>query len=129
MSDSYVKSWIEKALEDLRVAEHEVELGEDEMVASAVSFHSQQAVEKLLKAFLISHNVEFSRTHDIAYLLTLCSEIEPQFSEVDPGNMNYYGVRARYPDDAAPVSPKEAIEALETAQAVKKLVLSLLSEF
>lgn len=129
MSDSYVKSWINKALEDMRVAEHEVELGKSEMVTGAVCFHSQQAVEKLLKAFLISHNVDFSRTHDVAYLLTLCSEVEPQFSEIDLGDMNYYAVRARYPDDdSKTISAEEALYALETAQLVKKLVLSKLRD-
>ncbi len=130
MNDSYVKAWISKALEDMRVAEHEVELGKNEMVTDAVCFHSQQAVEKLLKAFLISHNIEFSRTHDVVYLLTLCSEAEPQFSEIELGDMNYYAVRARYPDDdSSAISAEEALNALKTALMVKKLVLSKLCDF
>lgn len=129
MTDSYAKSWITKALEDMRVAEHEAELGKDEMVTGAVCFHSQQAVEKLLKAFLISHNVEFSRTHDVVYLLTLCSEVEHQFSEINLGDMNYYAVRARYPDGDSPtISEEEALHALETAQSVKRMVLSKLCD-
>jgi len=34
-------------------------------------FHAQQAVEKSLKAWIASLGVEFPKTHDISYLLSL----------------------------------------------------------
>lgn len=37
-------------------------------------FHLQQAVEKLLKALLSYHQIEFPRTHDIAKLIELCED-------------------------------------------------------
>jgi len=46
-------------------------LAEEEIVTDAVCFHCQQAVEKLLKAYLISKNVEFGRIHDLETLLKL----------------------------------------------------------
>ena len=42
----------------------------DEMVG----FHAQQAVEKRIKSVLAAHEVEFERTHNIAYLLRLLAD-------------------------------------------------------
>ena len=55
-----VKMWVRKALEDFKTAEHEMNLPKSETVTSSVCFHSQQFVEKMLKAFLTSKgNEEF----------------------------------------------------------------------
>mgnify|MGYP000307964815 CR=1 FL=1 len=43
---------------------------------STICFHAQQAVEKYLKAFLILHDIDFPRTHDVDYLLLECRKID-----------------------------------------------------
>ena len=40
-----------------------------------VGFHAQQAVEKAIKAVLVSHEIEIPLTHDIGYLVRLCSDV------------------------------------------------------
>jgi HEPN domain-containing protein len=40
----------------------------------AIGFHSQQAVEKLLKAVLASRGVRYRRTHDLVELIDLLRE-------------------------------------------------------
>jgi HEPN domain-containing protein len=47
-----VKKWLLKAFEDLKVIEHEISFPENEIPTSAVCFHCQQFVEKVLKAYL-----------------------------------------------------------------------------
>ncbi len=53
MIDEYIKKWVIKAMNDIKVARHEINLPEDEMTTDAVCFHCQQAAEKLFKAYLI----------------------------------------------------------------------------
>jgi HEPN domain-containing protein len=65
----FVQSWLKKASQDLRAASILVEEEFDDYNTSA--FHAQQASEKFLKAFLVRHQVEFPKTHDIKELRDL----------------------------------------------------------
>lgn len=86
----YIKSWILKADNDLKVAAHELKLDLADIVTEAVCFHCQQAAEKYLKAYLITHGIDFDRTHNIEYLVKLCSNIDSDFIGVDTGNLTSY---------------------------------------
>jgi len=45
MIDEYIRRWVIKALNDISVAQHEINLPENEMITDAVCFHCLQAVE------------------------------------------------------------------------------------
>ena len=93
----YIKLWVLKAADDLIVID---KLTQFEVIAtSAVCFHCQQVVEKYLKAFLISQGVEIRKTHNIEFLLAQCEEFDPDFSLIDPKDLNDFGVDIRYPGD------------------------------
>lgn len=79
MRDEYIDNWIKKANNDLKVAENELFIGGNDIVMDAICFHSQQAVEKYLKAFLISKQIEFGKTHNLEYLIELCIKIDARF--------------------------------------------------
>jgi HEPN domain-containing protein len=68
-----VQEWVEKAEEDLAVAEYLV--SSDRPFFGAVGFHAQQAVEKCVKAFLVHHQVEFPKTHDLDKLFDLVAQV------------------------------------------------------
>lgn len=74
MINEKIKRWILKALNDIKIIEHEFKFNETEIVTDGVCFHSQQAVEKLLKAFLVSKNIDFGKTHNINLLLEQCKK-------------------------------------------------------
>ncbi len=79
---NFIKQWLEKANEDLFVVERLIEY---EIVAtSSVCFHCQQAVEKFLKAFLIANGIDIKKTHNIEFLLSECSDIDKDFSGIEP---------------------------------------------
>ena len=121
----YIKQWLLKANEDLLVVN---KLTEFEIIAtSSVCFHCQQAVEKLLKAFLISKGVEIRKTHNIEYLLVECSDFDSDFSEIDPKNLSDFGVDVRYPGDMYVPSDDETLEHKEIAENIKELVENKLS--
>lgn len=118
----FINQWIKKAEEDLTVIK---KLTEFEIVASsAVCFHCQQAVEKYLKAFLIANEREIYRTHNIEFLLSECSEIDRDFSEIDPLNLTDFGVDVRYPGDFYTPSDADVRIYTDMAFQIKDLVKS-----
>jgi len=66
-----------------------------------IGFHCQQAVEKCLKAFLVLHDIEPPRSHDLLYLKTKCRSMERPL-EIDDtifSRLNPYAVEHRYPGE------------------------------
>ncbi|MEM2110131.1 MAG: HEPN domain-containing protein [Candidatus Odinarchaeota archaeon] len=57
-------------------------LPENEAVTSSICFHCQQFVEKMLKAFLTLKKVDFGKTHNIEYLLKLCTQKDGDFEKI-----------------------------------------------
>src|SRR3972149_5361898 len=97
--DEFVRQWSLKAEEDFNAAKSLITYGTTFL--TTVCFHSQQAAEKYLKAFLTHHQVEFPKTHDIDELLDLISPINKKLSESlrDTIVLTNYGVDARYPGE------------------------------
>jgi len=124
VNDEYLQKWIIKADNDLKVAKHEMNADKDERVTEAICFHCQQVVEKYLKAFLIFQNVDFGKTHNLEYLLELCSKRDKEFRGINVGNLSFYAVEVRYPDDFYIPTVTEAKESIKIAKRVKKFVLN-----
>jgi len=118
----YVQRWLTKANHDLIIARHERETNSDEIMTDGICFHCQQSVEKDLKAFLVMHDVEFERIHNLEYLAKLCENIDTEFSTLSFGNLTNYGVAVRYPDDFFMPSLEEADECLRIAERVKQFI-------
>ncbi|AMM40014.1 DNA-binding protein [Candidatus Desulfofervidus auxilii] len=117
-----VKKWFIKAMEDLKVVEHEMVLLKNEIATSAVCFHCQQFVEKVLKAYLTIKNVDFGKTHNLEFLLELCRKQDRDFEQIDTGNLTFYAVDVRYPDEFYIPSFEEARECYEIAKKVKEFI-------
>jgi HEPN domain-containing protein len=117
-----VNQWLEKAEEDLGVAEHLLSEG---VYLSAVGFHAQQAAEKFLKALLVEHQIGFPKTHDIGLLLDLAATVIEEISGPlrDVMVLNAYGVDARYPGDLPNLSLDEARNAVSLSCRVREQVL------
>ena len=116
----FINQWLAKANEDLLVIE---KLTEYEIIAtSSVCFHCQQAVEKFLKAFLITNGVDIKKTHNIEYLLSECSDIDKEFAAIDPKELSDFGVDARYPGDMYIPDKDETLEYKDIAFEIKDFV-------
>ncbi len=70
--------WVKKADLDLKTA---VRLSTESEFRDVVCFHSQQAVEKYLKALLTRHQIEFPKTHIIRRLLILLETVAPSLAD------------------------------------------------
>ena len=117
----YFRQWIEKAEEDLLVVQQLI--AADSMAKGAIGFHCQQAAEKFLKSFLIFHNKEPIRTHNIEFLIEQCSAIDPEFSEIEAGNLTDFGVEARYPGDFLEPSMNEIHDLIRLLDIIRELIL------
>lgn len=91
--------WVEYAEEDLILAKSALRRSKPLTIGSC--FHSQQCAEKYFKAMLISHDVEFPKTHDLLILNTLCIDagILTGFSKDDLDPIRKSGMRAHSPED------------------------------
>lgn len=120
--DREVRRWLFKAMEDLRVAQHELMLPEAEVVTTAVCFHCQQFIEKGLKAFLVAHGKDFPRTHNLGFLKALCAEIERAFEQLPIEDLSLHAVEFRYPGSLEPPTLDEARQCLQRALRVKEFL-------
>jgi len=121
-----VRAWLHKANSDLLSAQILVE--HSPLVLGPAAFHCQQAVEKMLKAFLVWRSVPFEKVHSLVYLMDLCETREPGFASLreETESLAPYAVEIRYPGDALEISLGEARKALAAAEAVWDFVLGLL---
>jgi len=95
----------------------------DKAPFAAVGFHSQQCVEKYLKALLVLHSVDFPKTHDLQALVGMVPPSSGlNLSLADMNLLSSYSIEGRYPGDWDPPTRKEAEEALETARKAREAV-------
>lgn len=113
-----VREWLVKARKDLETAHYE--LRADPPFSDDIVFHSQQAVEKAMKAFLAWHGVPFRKTHNLLELGGACCQIEPTLEPLlrRAAPLTEYAWRFRYPGDPEEATAEEAAEALSLAQEV-----------
>lgn len=122
-----IHQWVQRAEEDYRNAEYVLTLAEDCPVGT-VSFHSQQCVEKYLKALLVRHSLLVPRTHDLLELYhRVPSDRRPLLSEEWLAILNRYAVEARYPGDWDIISRREAEDAFRIAQTIRVTISQELS--
>ena len=92
--------WLKKAKSDLNTATHMFnDVWPKELDISC--YHSQQAVEKALKGYLVYHNYNPPYTHDLAVLCSCCAEFDKSFQTRMETcvALTEYATRTRYPDD------------------------------
>ena len=124
--NDYLKTWLFRANEDIAVIEKLFE-SEPELYASTICFHAQQAVEKFLKAFLVFHNIDFPKTHDLDYLLLECKKIDAKNFDIDLGSLTDFGVSIRYPDDFYLPDKDETAQYRGIALKVKKVIEDIIN--
>lgn len=119
----YVADWLTRANEDIRVAEILLKEGG---LPNTICFHSQQAAEKHLKAYLAFQEKHIRKVHDLGALLSFCLEVDKSFSKIE-SEINYlskFYIETRYPGDYPEFTLKDAQEASEAAQKIKGFVMS-----
>ncbi len=120
------KEWVKKARQDLRRAEILIAADPPDLEGSL--FHSQQAAEKALKAFLTWHDVPFRRTHDLEVIGRQCLKIDASLAEpvarAEP--LTPYAWLFRYPGSPAEPVADQAAAGLAAARKLLNAVLDRL---
>jgi HEPN domain-containing protein len=113
------RGWVAKADNDLLNADNN--LAANEIPTDTVCFHCQQAAEKLLKGFLVSHDMEAPRTHD---LLALLESVLPYSQDAERLRSEFallmpFSVAVRYPQEFMP-SIDDARDARNAAAVIRE---------
>ena len=112
--------WLLRAKSNLALAKIVVS---DEICREDLCFQAQQAAEKAIKAFLLFHDVEAPKIHN---MVTLLGEVA-KYSELpqelkDVVILNDYAVQTRYPGEYTPVSEQEYHDAVKVSEYCVKWV-------
>ena len=114
--------WFEKAQHDLKAAAYLLKMKE-ECPTDTVCFHAQQAVEKYFKAWMVVHDIEFPKTHDVEALVTLVPRtFRGKLTTEDQRRLTAYATMTRYPGPYEPISMAEARHAVRLARRVQKVM-------
>jgi len=125
----FVQQWLDKARKDL--ATGEILLREDFEDYENAGFHAQQAAEKFIKAFLVRHQIQFPKSHDIALLRQLVDRVDSRLAEklATADALTPYGVEFRYPGDLPSVARDEGEKALRLAEHTRALIMESLRSY
>lgn len=119
-----VRQWIDKAESDYRSFQFLLKMEED-CPWDSVCFHSQQCVEKYLKARLVYLSIDFPKIHDIAEIIKL---FPPGFSSplatAEQEKITTYAWMGRYPGDWGSMTRPRAEEAAALAVKVRTAIRS-----
>lgn len=119
------KEWLRFAEGDLKTAK--ILLNADYVVISAVCFHAQQCVEKVLKAYLVFKKKKAKKTCDLAILLNACVDCDQEFLSLqnDANALMPYTSKISYPDSGfAMPSLSLAEDAYKRAKKIFDFVLN-----
>ena len=125
----FVQQWLKKAESDLKAARILLDTQMEDYFLSA--FHSQQAAEKFLKAYLVRHQVEFRKTHDLEELVSLADPTDHALRD-EIGScvwLTPFGVEFRYPGEYPTVDHPEAERAYKESEALKVAVMKRLKDY
>ena len=121
-----VRSWLEKANDDIRAAG--VDLAADPPLTGDAAFHAQQAIEKSLKGFLSWHDVPFGKTHNLNVLSEACAKVDQSLELLmrEAGPLTEYSWLFRYPGAVDSPEPKEVLAAAAISKRVYEAILNRL---
>ena len=120
-----VGQWLAVVEEDMLLAKKGLE---PPTAVNGSAYHCHQAFEKVLKAFLVSRNLNYPRTHDLLKLVERCEEQDVRFSELreDAALINPFASITRYPDYGEPPRLEEVEVALDRTGKVVDYVTNLI---
>ncbi|MDR2592176.1 MAG: HEPN domain-containing protein [Chitinispirillales bacterium] len=91
------KGWIFFAENDMMLVESSIDISR---LTGQVIFHSQQAIEKYFKSYLIENDIIFPKTHDLPTLYELVKKIKDfSIDEIMLEHISNIYTATRYPNN------------------------------
>ena len=122
-----IEEWLKRANEDYAFAFSN--LKDRSQFFGQICFHFHQAAEKYLKAFIISHDLEFEKIHDLLKLLKTSQKKEPALSCLREACefLNPFYIETRYPVHwPTHYTKEEAQKAKNATQKISETIKNLL---
>lgn len=116
-----INEWFDKADEDILAAEVVIEASP--LLYDVSAFHSQQAAEKYLKAFIVFNEIMPPKVHNVKELIDIAICYDIEFEKLRGAEtLSKFAVRSRYPDDMDVDTKEQALIILNIAKSVKDFV-------
>src|SRR3989304_6790257 len=118
-----IREWLTKADEDFEFAR--INLEEAKPFLAQICFHFQQAAEKYLKSYIIAHELEFLKIHDLPLLLKICLSKDASFEQLreDCEYLTTFYVDTRYPVHwPTKFSRRETEKAFRSAERIRSWI-------
>jgi HEPN domain-containing protein/predicted nucleotidyltransferase len=121
-----LREWVEKAEDALTAAAHILKLGKA-APTDTICFHSQQCVEKYLKAVLVHRGRPVPKTHKIQDVMKLVPRRRrPRLTIDEQKQLTKYAAEIRYPEGRLHSTLPEARKAVAMARRVRREVRRML---
>jgi len=122
-----LRQWFDLAKQNLEIAKHLLTTFHPTPVESICN-NCQQSAEKDLKGYLFFNQVEFPKTHDLAVLVVMCGNINPDFMKFlkQCQYLTDFGVIPKYPNELQ-ITDDDAKTAIRFADEIKEFVVNLLN--
>ena len=132
MTKKLPELWLQYAKDDLRSAETLMKSS----IYNMVCFHSQQAVEKDLKAIIASYEKDIIRTHNLIRLYKICEDLHSEKLLIEDDwliFLNDVYIDSRYPADFGVLpggqpNQNDATKALKYANSIFEKLRPIIAE-
>ena len=115
MGEDY-KIWLYRAKSNLKIAKIPKNY---DIAYEDLCFEAQQCAEKSLKALLVVHNEELTKTHSFGVLIAKLEKYMEVPNEIrQVGELSDYAVQTRYPGDYVEIGQDEYKKAIELAERI-----------
>jgi len=120
-----LRQWFSLARQNLEIAKHLLATFHPTPVESICN-NCQQSAEKDLKGYLFLNEVEFPKTHDLAVLVVMCGNINPDFMKFlkQCQYLTDFGVMPKYPNELQ-ITDDDAKTAIRFAEEIKEFVVNI----
>jgi len=122
-----LNEWLNRAKSNFLIGK--ISNPNEEIYLEDLCFELQQCVEKSFKAVLLSNGIDFSRTHDIAFLVTLIknrTNLEIPKNIETAKKLTSFAVQTRYPCWDS-IEPNDYLEAVQIAEDVYNWAKNVIS--
>jgi hypothetical protein len=118
-----IKYSIKEAIEELSIAEHELNRPNDDIVAMSVCLSAKISMNAFLRMYLLSKANKHTQGKSLADLLKKCAEIDKQFESISLEKVFCNTLEPHECDNKYCLSTHTVRECINTANKVKEIVL------
>ena len=127
MVTTEIKNSLRHTLNELRVAENELNRPVEDVVTLSLCLTARRSMNTLMHNFLISNNVIADRDLSLQHLLAECKKLDKNFEKVDLSKIFCNGLNHSQCEDKHCLTYNNVEECVTVAKGIKDIVLEKLN--